>query len=56
MVVTEENFSEGGRGASQFAVALLTKAPAMEMLIDRLRSVASVREHYLSYDISMCIM
>lgn len=43
-MVVAENFNEGGRGASQFAVALLTKAPAMEMLIDRLRSVASVSQ------------
>jgi hypothetical protein len=30
------------RGASQFAVALLMKAPAMDFLLDRLRSVVSV--------------
>jgi hypothetical protein len=32
----------GRRGASQFAVALLTRAPVMELLLERLRSVVPV--------------
>ena len=50
-VVVEDGCGSGGgggggsgprRGASQFAVALLTRAPAMELLLERLRSVVSV--------------
>jgi len=52
-VVVAESFSNGGRGASQFSVTLLTKAPAMELLIDRLRSVASVTIYIFFISLSL---